>query len=53
MTEKNSDDVEVLTGNALKKAQARAFLLAAEETGFVKSMFIRRRNQKQKIWYIG
>lgn len=51
MTE--SDDVEVLTGNELKKVQARAYLLAAEETGFVKTMFIRKGRQKQKIWYIG
>lgn len=50
MTEKNSD-VEVLTGNALKKAQSRAYLLAAEGTGFVKSMFIRKGRQKQKVWY--
>lgn len=51
MTEKNKD--EVLTGNELKKAQARAYILAAEETGFVKTMFIRKGRQKQKIWYIG
>lgn len=51
MTEKNSD--EVLTGNELKKAQAIAYILAAEETGFVKTMFIMKGRQKQKVWYIG
>ncbi len=51
MTEKKENDVETLTGNELKKAQARAFLLAAVETGFVRTMFIMRGNQKQKVWY--
>jgi len=50
MTEKNKDE-ETLSGNELKRQQARTYLLAAEETGFVKSMFITKGRQKQKVWY--
>ncbi len=51
MTEKNKDS-ETLTGNELKKAQARAYILASEETGFVKSVFIMKGNKRQKVWYL-
>ncbi len=54
MTEKNNDETigETLTGNELKKAQARAYILAAEETGFVKSATVMKGRQKQKVWYL-